>query len=148
MHKTLTAPLLAALLAIIPAQLLADDNIELVVMMSAMQRYSHKIHLSLQADNNKLARFYVHEMEELIEALEDIDEYDNYPIGKLVEKKLEPAFKALEYSLKGMNDLDPKTAFDHMTGACNSCHKATKHDFIHVEKNDTNPYMQSFAPTK
>ena len=150
MHKTLTAPLLAALLAIIPAQLLANDHIELVDLMSALQRYSHKIHLSLAADNNRLAHVYADEMKEVIETLEDIDEddYDNHPIAKLVDKKLEPAFKALEHSLKGMNDLHPKAAFDRMIEACNSCHKATKHDFIRVEMNDTNPYLQSFAPTK
>lgn len=140
------ALIIAAALAAMPAQLPADDHIELVELMGLLQMYTHKIHLSLEAGNIRLAGFYTHEMEELIDTLKEIDEYDNRPVGRLVEDRLEPAFEAFGDSLRGKGASSPARAFDALLLACNGCHKATAHEFIVVEKNPHNPYMQSFEP--
>ena len=141
--RTLT---FATLLSALPVLLQADDHIELVGLMRELQRYSHKIHLSLEAGNRRLAGFYTHEMEEIIETLVDIDEYDGHSVGRLVEDRLEPAFAAFEDSLGGRGKLAPPEALDQVLGACNSCHEATDHGFIVIRKNPHNPYMQSFTP--
>lgn len=137
---------LAAILAALPSLLQADDHIELVEMMSELQRYTHKVHLSLQAGNTRLAGFYAHEMEEIIEALADIDEYDGHPVGRLVRERLEPLFVALENSLRGTGETAPPVALDQLLQACNGCHEATAHGYIVIRKNSHNPYMQSFKP--
>ena len=137
----------AVSLATMPALLPADDHIELVELMESLQIYTHKIHLSLEAGNSRLAGFYSHEMEEVVETLKDIDEYDSPPVGKLVEDRLEPAFKAFRNSLRGKKGgSSTDLAFDALLQACNGCHEATNHEFIVVVKNPHNPYMQSFDP--
>lgn len=136
----------AAALSIISVPGQAGEDFGLVEYMSALQMYTHKIHLSLEADNDRLAGFYTHEMEEVVESLEEIDEYDNHPVGKLVQDRLVPAFGAFKDSLRGKSESTPARALDTLLQACNGCHEATAHEFIVVEKNPHNPYMQSFAP--
>ena len=70
--------------------------------------------------------------------------YDGYRIGSLAQQILEPAFAKLEKSVeaKQLGQAD----YDAMLNACNTCHKATDHGFIKIEKRLDNPYMQSFAP--
>ena len=138
--------LLSAALIALPSLLQADDRIELATLMGELQRYSHKIHLSLEAGNRPLAGFYAHEMEEIIETLVEIDEYDGQPVGQLTRDRLAPAFKAFENSLGGMETVTPSLAFDQMLDACNNCHEAAARGFIVIRKNPQNPYMQSFRP--
>jgi hypothetical protein len=137
---------LSAALAALPSLLQADDHIELVALMGELQRYAHKIHLSLEAGNKQLAGFYGHEMEEIVETLMEIDEYDGYPVGQLTRDRLAPAFAAFRNSLRGTQASTPSVALDQMLDACNDCHEAAGHGFIMIRKNPQNPYMQSFQP--
>ena len=137
---------LSAALIALPSLLQADDRIELATLMGELQRYSHKIHLSLEAGNRPLAGFYAHEMEEIIETLVEIDEYDGQPVGQLTRDRLAPAFKAFENSLGGMETVTPSLAFDQMLDACNNCHEAAARGTIVIRKNPQNTYMQSFKP--
>jgi hypothetical protein len=137
---------LSAALIALPSLLQADDRIELATLMGELQRYSHKIHLSLEAGNRPLAGFYAHEMEEIIETLVEIDEYDGHPVGQLTRDRLAPAFKAFENSLGGMETVTPSLAFDQMLDACNNCHEAAARGTIVIRKNPQNTYMQSFKP--
>ena len=137
---------LSAALIALPSLLQADDRIELATLMGELQRYSHKIHLSLEAGNRPLAGFYAHEMEEIIEPLVEIDEYDGHPVGQLTRDRLAPAFKAFENSLGGMETVTPSLAFDQMLDACNNCHEAAARGTIVIRKNPQNTYMQSFKP--
>ena len=56
-----------------PMASLADEAIELVEYMTRLQYFSHKVGLSIQAKNEPLARFYLHELEEIIEKLKEAD---------------------------------------------------------------------------
>ena len=125
----------------------ADEEEELVQYMSSLQYFAHKTSLALESHNKPLAAFYTHELEEVIEELEKVDSYDGYPVGDLVESKLEPSFEDFEAALKSENWNKASLKFDSLIQACNACHKATDHGFIRVERPSVNPFMQSFEAT-
>jgi hypothetical protein len=138
--------LLAMLVLCSPALTAADDD-GLLGLMTALQTHTHKLQLSLEAGNGRLADFYLHEMEELLEEIGEIEEYDGYPVGQLASAMLEPAMEALEAAV---DDGDIAAAagapFDALLNACNACHTATEHGFIVIARNSSNPYLQSFEP--
>lgn len=138
--------LCAALLLSLPVKASEEGGVELVDLMRSLQYFTHKLSLSVDAKNPKLAGFYAHEIEEVIEQLEKVKSYDGFAIGKLVGFHLEPPFEALEKSIKGGKPGDMKVKLDEMIVACNKCHKATDHGYIVIEKNTHNPFMQSFKP--
>lgn len=122
----------------------ADGEIDLVRYMSSLQYFSHKTNLAIEKQNKPLASFYAHELEETIEHVEKVKSYDGYPIGNLVKSMLGPAFEDFEKALKSENWNHISSKFDALIQSCNSCHKATSHSFIKIERRLTNPFMQSF----
>jgi len=120
----------------------ADEG--LADLMRSMQYFSHKLSLSIDAGNIKLAGFYAHEVEEVIEGLEKSGEHKGKPIGALVKTILVPHFEILEKGIKSSDMKAATVAFDQMLEACNKCHVNTQHGFIKVQRTADNPYMQSF----
>ena len=86
------------LLGLLPTGLaLADDNgVELADYMSKLQYFGHKAGLAIDQQNHALTEFYLHELEEAIEALQEVDTYDGFAVGKLSTAMLTPPFKKLE----------------------------------------------------
>jgi len=119
-----------------------DDG--LVELMGSLQYFSHKLGLSIDAGNKKLAGFYAHEVEEVIETLEEIENYNGKPISKMVKIRLLPPFHQLEKAVKSGNTGAASGAFGDMVDACNGCHVATAHGYIKIQRSTTNPFMQSF----
>ncbi len=105
----------------------AGEENELVQYMSLLQYFAHKTSLALENRNKKLAAFYTHELEEVIEELERVDSYDDYPVGDLVESRLVPSFEDFETALKSENWNETSIKFDRFIQGCNACHKATDH---------------------
>jgi hypothetical protein len=144
-------PLLGALGALVlflphPMVSLADEAIELVDYMVKLQYFSHKTGLSIQAKNEPLTRFYLHELEEVIEKLKKVKEYEGHPISALAQQILEPAFEKLEKSVEAKQLTRAQADYEAMLHACNNCHQSTAHGFIKIEQRFDNPFMQSFAP--
>lgn len=139
--------------AVAPASLLvssllatahAGDDIELVKYMGKMQYMAHKTALAIDARNQPLAGFYVHEIEELIEYLEAVESFDGHPIGSLVKTLLVPPFEALEDGIKAGDWEGASRQFDELVTSCNSCHETTQHGYIRIQRSTANPFMQSF----
>lgn len=119
---------------------------ELAEAMSSMQYYTHKLTLSVEAQNVELAGFYVHEMEELAdEIVADIPEYEGHEIGPLVESMLVPEIEALEGRVQQSEWSEASASLDDLIGSCNSCHAMTDHGFVVIERTADNPFMQSFT---
>lgn len=137
--------LLAALLPL-PGALAADDKVNFVGYMTKMQYFTHKLGLSVDAQNRALQDYYVHEVEEIIEDLEKVDEYKGIAISKLTKTTLEPDFEKLEEAVKAGEAASLDAAYDRLIAACNHCHKAANHAFIHIERRRDNPFTQTFAP--
>ena len=121
-----------------------SEEIELAHIMSNLQYFMHKIGLSIAAENNKLAKFYVHEFEEMVEEVLEIESYDNYPIGQLTKSILLPIFLTLGEKINSENMQAANEGYEKVIDACNNCHTKTNHEFIKIQRNDINPYLQSF----
>ncbi len=134
---------IVALAVLLSPAALAD---ELVELMGAIQTHTHKLQLSLDHGNTALAAFYVHEVEELLEELQGVEEYDGHPIGQLAGAMLVPVIGRLETAVDGGNVDAAHRELDALISACNACHIATNHGFIVIARNSANPYLQSFEP--
>jgi hypothetical protein len=141
-RRFFSARLLAFSILLSPAAF-AD---ELVELMGALQTHTHKLQLSLDHGNLPLAAFYAHEVEELVEEVGEVDEYDGYPVGQLATSMLTPVMGRLESALENGNLDAANRELDALVNACNACHVATSHGFIVIARNSSNPYLQSFEP--
>ena len=123
-----------------------EEDVHLVDKMSALQYFMHKAGLSIRGGNLELADFYLHEMEEVLHEVEQIESYDGQPVGQLSGAMLGPSFHELE---EGVDSGDPEralAAYQVVLDACNACHVATEFGYIKLEDRSTeNPYMQSFG---
>ena len=120
------------------------DNVELVEAMTALQYFTHKTSLSVDARNAELAEFYAHELEEILEQLESVESYHGQPIAKLVESMLVPRFEKLEAQIKARDWSKSSDAVNDLIGSCNQCHQATQHGFIQIVRSADSPYFQRF----
>ena len=124
----------------------ANESPDLIAVMGDMQRFAHKLQLSLDASNLTLADFYAHELEAAVKQASDIESYGDYPVGRLSASTLKPLVLKLETAIDSGDVSRASTAFDKLIDGCNSCHELTEHGYIHVQRSSANPYMQSFAP--
>ena len=121
----------------------SDGDAELASWMSQMQVYLHKLDLSVQAENEKLISFYLHELEELSEEIvAEVDSYDGFPVGELTESLLIPQIEAMEKA----NEMgDTMMSLSSLIDTCNACHEATDHGYIRITKAGSNPFNQNFS---
>lgn len=123
---------------------------ELAEYMASLQRYSHKLGLSVEARNTAAADFYLHELEEMSETIVDeVPRYEGHAVGELTATMLVPTVEAVEKALAGEDWDRVDTRFDEMVQACNQCHVSTEHGFIQIEADvQENPFNQSFVPAE
>lgn len=124
----------------------ADEPPDLIDNMMRMQYFTHKLTLSVDARNHKLADFYAHELEEIIEVAETIPTYHDHAIGDLVSGMLVPAFEALEDAIEAGDWMQADARLDQMITNCNACHTSTGFEAIRIKRVESNPYLQSFEP--
>ena len=122
-----------------------DESPHLVGLMGDMQRFAHKLQLSLEAKNAPLADFYAHELGGAIGEAGQVESYGDYPVGRLTTSTLSPLLKKLIAGLDAGELPRADKAFDALLEGCNSCHAMTEHDYIRVQRNPVNPYLQDFS---
>jgi hypothetical protein len=121
---------------------------ELAGYMGDLQHHTHKLTLSIAAENAELAEFYLHEVGETAEQIEALfPQHDGVPVADLARKLLEPRLVTLDAALEGARWDDAQRELGELVAACNDCHAAAGHAFIRVEVSTANPFNQSFAPT-
>ena len=140
------ATLLAGLLCLVaPAHALGDPP-GLAMLMERMQTYTHKLQLSVEARNEGLAHFYLHELEETAEYVAaNIPHYDDYPVGPLVREMLLPRIEDVEDGVEAGEWTAADTRFADMLRACNACHVATQHGYVRIAPATGNPFAQDFS---
>ncbi len=122
-----------------------EEEYPLAEKMSYYQRYAQKLGLAGEQQNWELADFYLHELHEISEELiEEQVKYEEYEIGNLVKKMLEPAIEGAEKAIENKDSVLFKTNYKMLINNCNACHTATKHEFIKVTIPKSNPYNQNF----
>jgi hypothetical protein len=122
------------------------DGLGLAVMMERMQTYTHKLQLSIEARNARLADFYLHELEEAGEYVaEHIPHYGDYPVGQLTSEMLLPAIEQLEDSVEAGDWAASDADFRKLLEACNACHLVTGKGYIRIVPARVNPFAQDFS---
>ncbi len=127
--------------------LAADDTeeVELAVLMGEMQRHSAKLGYALDARNQRLAEFYLHEVEEIVEELLEIEDHDGIQVRAAASPIVPPLVEALHQSLENADWAATSQAYSALIEGCNRCHSATEHEFIVVlEPEGPPPYNQAF----
>ena len=110
-------------------------------MTAYVQPHHIKLWLAGSAGNWQLAAY---EANELGETFEDISTYQatwkNVPVTQLVKVIIEPALAKVEAAIADKNVGAFKTAYGTLTAACNSCHKAARHDFLEIIVPTADPF--------
>ena len=124
----------------------ATPEPELASYMTELQHLTHKLDLSILAENPELARFYRREVAEAADQVEEtFPEYDREPIAALVRSLLLPRIRALRAPIDEGRWADARSGLTDLVAGCNACHAAAGHGFIRVEVTDENPFNQSFG---
>jgi hypothetical protein len=114
--------------------------------MSDAQRHTHKLGPAIQAKNKPLADFYFTELGETFDAVQKkFPQYEGLQIAALTKAMLTPATPALSKALAAPDWATASIAYDKYLAACNSCHVATKHEFVRIVAPASNPFNQTFA---
>jgi hypothetical protein len=124
----------------------APPEPELAGFMADLQHHTHKLNLSIVAENAELAAFYLHEVEEVAEQVVHLfPQHDGAPVSALVRSLLLPRVGSLRHALDGPRWDQARSGLSDLVAGCNACHAAAGHGFIRVEVTDANPFNQSFA---
>ncbi len=143
--KILLPSIVAGIFFVTPIASQSDGDVGLIDLMGNFQKFAHKAGLSIRAGNAELADFYMHEIEENLEATGKIEEYDGFPVGQLSIGMLTPAVESVGSNLDAGNMEGAFEAYTQMINACNACHLVTDHGYIKiVDRSTENPYMQAF----
>jgi hypothetical protein len=144
--KSNRAALLAVALICLAATPARGDGAGLAVMMERMQTYTHKLQLSLAANNARLADHYLHELEEAAEyVVDNLPLYRDYPVGDLTREMLLPSIEALEDAVDEADWANSGTRFAQLLDSCNACHAVTGKSYIRIAPAAANPFAQDFA---
>lgn len=105
--------------------------------MLGIQIHHAKLYFAGKNKNWELAEF---EMGEIKEALDDINKYctDRPEIKSL--PILNPAVDSVNNAVKAKSPQRFEAGFVLLTGACNSCHQTTHHQFNVIKVPDTPPF--------
>lgn len=128
----------------------AETAPELAILMGDLQRLTHKMALSANEGNAKLAAFYMHEsLEQLKTIQKDSPEYEGQPVALLIDRLALPAYEPFQKAVTA-EPADKErmlTALDGVLQSCNQCHVATQHPLIKITRGtEVNPFNQSFKP--
>jgi len=123
---------------------------ELALLMSDLQRLTHKLALSADAGNAELTAFYLHESLEQLQTIQrEAPEYERLPVALLIDRMALPAYEPFKAAVaaKPANREQMLKGLDAVIVGCNSCHVATQHGFLRITRGtEVNPFNQSFKP--
>ncbi len=119
------------------------------IMIATQVRHA-KLWLAGDARNWELADY---EIDELKEGLEDIVKYfpvyKDMPVGQMIEATAMAPIAEVEAAVKTRDRTKFASAFDKLTGACNTCHTSSNRPFIVIQRPTGSAFPnQSFAPKK
>lgn len=115
-----------------------EEEIEVADIMTKFQRHSNKLWFAGQAENWELAEFYVHELEEAMEIIEQnriMD--DGVNLSTLIGMMgLEP-LKQVDAAIDNKNKEDFSAKYQFLVTNCNNCHASSKHAYINIKAPET-----------
>ena len=122
--------------------------VELAPYMADLQRLTHKLSLSVGADNAELAAFYAYESIEALKTIQaDVPDYRGQPIAVLVGRLGIPAAEQVASAARAGDLPALASAQAAFIESCNTCHALTAHPFIRITDDaKRNPFNQDFRP--
>lgn len=110
------------------------EHLEVAVYMGRIQRFHQKWWLAGKSGNAELAAFYLHEMEEALEAIAEADvEEDGVKLRPLVESYGLATIERLEARLKADGVAAMHADAGQLVVNCNACHVASGYPFIRIQ---------------
>jgi|SRR5690554_1192961 len=98
--------------------------------MGSIQNHHNKLWFAGINENWELADFAMHELEELFDDIKtmhpDRDETKAIPM-------IEPGMVAVDNAIEQQNKEEFKRGYITLTNNCNTCHQATKHEYIKIK---------------
>jgi hypothetical protein len=104
-------------------------------LMVELQHRHATLWFAGEAENWALADYFLHELEELIEDIEELHpEYDGIPVADWLAEMTVPAVDALEAAVDGTDPQAFAAAYDQLTVACNACHVASDRAALVIQR--------------
>jgi hypothetical protein len=92
------------------------------------------------AENWALADYYLHELEELIEDIEELHPvYREVPVAELLGEMTHPAVDGIEDAVWGADLEAFVRGYDELTRACNACHVASDRGALVIQRPSAPP---------
>lgn len=100
------------------------------------------------AENWPLADYMVHELEELVEEIEELHPiYRDVEVAALLGEMTHPAVEALEDAVEDEDRAAFADAYDRLTAACNACHVASDRAALVIQRPTAPPLTNlRFSP--
>ncbi len=123
-----------------------DEVVELAPYMSRAQGFSQKLGFAIEAHNQPLANFYLHEIEETFEEVgHDVPEHSGVPVAQYISELIMPAFEPFEKVLEAKDWGAARENYVALINRCNSCHTKSEYEFIEIlPASGKPPYNQKF----
>lgn len=116
----------AEALAALEARLAERFTPGLHTLMVDLQQRHATLWFAGEARNWPLADYFLHELEELVEEIEELHPvYRDVPVAELLGEMTFPAMEALEEAVVAEDPEAFAAAYDLLTVACNACHIAS-----------------------
>ena len=110
-----------------------EPKFELADVMGKMQWHTNKLFFAGKYNNWELADFYVEELEEALEELEESGLVENdISYGPLAKSITSDPINKLREAIESEQSDNFNDAYLGMVRACNNCHVASKHAFIRI----------------
>ena len=105
--------------------------------MSSIQAHHSKLWFAGVNQNWKLADFEIHE---IMEALDDIQQFQKERKESQVIGMLNPALAGMDSAIRQKDLVKFSEGFTILTNTCNDCHKAVDFEFNQVKIPETSPF--------
>jgi len=104
-------------------------------LMMELQHRHATLWFAGEAENWPLVDYFLHEMEELIEDIEEIHPvYREVPVAEMLAEMTVPAIELLEEAVEREDRGAFVAAYDRLTAACNACHVASDRDAVVMQR--------------
>lgn len=100
--------------------------------MQQLLTYSNKLWFSGIAGNQELRYFYIHEIEEKMETIYDLNmNYDGAQISPLIQQFGIKAIENFEEKLDSGEEFE--AAYKILINECNNCHNSAMHSYVKIK---------------
>ena len=128
----------------------AAPMVEVAPAMMRIQHLAHKLWFSGQAGNLELAKFYRHEVKEVMEEIANAELVEkDVPISENMRTYGIRAIEALKVQLNTDSLTDFPERYEALITTCNSCHAVCGHPELRMTVPETNRFTdQVFTPIR